>query len=176
MSLARSYAPRSERRFDALQFPLTELYEVSSPLLLSASELAGQRPADEKSCEGNLSEPANRSSPWSSLLLPNESPCALENPVSGHRDCVAAPLDADPARDSKSPPERDAAPVRSLAAPGASSGSPPPGMSQKTVGVLVLVGVLVGVCDGVPDGVAISVGVWVALVQLPSQKPVPMAV
>jgi hypothetical protein len=99
---------------DALQFPLTELYEVSSPLLLSDNELVGQRLADEKSRVGNLSEPENRSSPSSSLLFPNESPCALESPVSGHRDCAAAPLDIDPARDAKSPPELDAAPARSL--------------------------------------------------------------
>jgi hypothetical protein len=96
------------------QFPLTELYEVSSPLLLSDNELVGQRFAGEKSREGNLSSPANRSSLASSLLLSNESPCALEIPLSGHRDCAAAPLDIDPARDAKSPPEPDAAPARSL--------------------------------------------------------------
>ena len=101
------------RRLEARQYPLTELYEVSSPLLLSDSELAGQRFADEKSREGNLSEAENRSSPSSSLLFPNENPCLLESPVSGHRDSAEAPLDTDPARDSKSPPERDAAPARS---------------------------------------------------------------
>jgi hypothetical protein len=93
---------------------LTELNELSSPPLLSANELVGQRFDDEKSREGNLSESPNRSSPSSSLLVPNESAAALERPVSGHRDSAAAPLDIDPARDAKSPPERDAAPTRSL--------------------------------------------------------------
>jgi hypothetical protein len=92
------------------------LYELSSPLLLSANELVGQRLSDEKSCAGNLSEPENRSPPSSNRLdSPNELPCDAESPVSGHRDSAAAPDDIEPARDAKSvpDPELEAAPARS---------------------------------------------------------------
>jgi len=98
------------------QFPLTELYEVSSPPLFADNELVGQRPSDDKSREGNLSpELENRSSPFSRRLDPNEISCAVESPVSGHRDSVAAPLDIDAARDEKSVPKLvpDAPPARS---------------------------------------------------------------
>jgi hypothetical protein len=105
------------------QFPLIELYEVSSPLLLSANELVGQRSAGEKQCAGNLSAPEsllespleNRSAPSSSRLVPNVIPEAEERPVWGHRDSWDVPLDIDAARDAKSAPspEPEAAPARS---------------------------------------------------------------
>src|ERR1700687_1873496 len=61
---SHAYGRRSSAwRLKARQFPLTELYELSSPPLLSANELVGQRLPDDKSCEGNLSELENRSPP-----------------------------------------------------------------------------------------------------------------
>jgi len=102
---------------------LIELYELSRPPLLLAIGLAGHRLSPEEVRDGNLSwpefrlEPAfeNRSGRLSSGLDPNELPCLLESPVSGHRDPVAELLDIEAARDAKSAPspEPDAAPARS---------------------------------------------------------------
>ncbi len=103
---ARLFGTAGSRR----QLPLTELYELSMPLL-SEIELVGQRLPDDKSREGNLSSAfANRSVAISSELA------ALEIPVSGHRDSAADSLLVEPARDAKSDPmpEPDAAPARSL--------------------------------------------------------------
>src|SRR5260370_12948644 len=117
-SASRAPAPMSARTDAGLwgtagwrrQLRLTELYELSMPLL-SEIELVGQRLPDDKSREGNLSSAfANRSVAISSELA------ALEIPVSGHRDSAADSLLVEPARDAKSDPilEPDAAPARSL--------------------------------------------------------------
>jgi hypothetical protein len=103
------------------------LYEVSSPPLLSESEVDGHRLSDDEVRDGHLSwlefklDPAfeNRSGRLPNLLSPNELPCLLESPVSGHRDPAAELLDIEAARDPKSAPSPDpeAAPARSAQLP-----------------------------------------------------------
>ncbi len=88
---------------------------MSSPPLLSESEVDGHRLSDDEVRDGHLSwlefqaEFAfeNRSGILPSLLSPNELPCLLESPVSGHRDPEAELLDI----------EADAAPARSAQLP-----------------------------------------------------------